>query len=161
MDLSSRASVTNRSVPACTVIPVLAYDDVGQAVNWLCDFFGFTVRLRIGTHRAQLMIGDGAVIVSERPADRSVGSSDSRSLRSQDANGESHSVLVQVSDVDRHYEHARQRGAYILNPPTDYPYGERQYSVEDPGGHRWTFSQSITDVDPAEWGGRVAGSGER
>ena len=21
------------------------------------------------------------------------------------------------------------------------------------GGHRWTFSQSIADVDPAEWGG--------
>ena len=25
--------------------------------------------------------------------------------------------------------------------------------AEDPGGHHWTFSQSIADVDPAEWGG--------
>jgi len=39
-----------------------------------------------------------------------------------------------------------------LAPPTDYPYGERQYSAEDLGGHRWTFSQSIADVDPASWG---------
>jgi len=25
----------------------------------------------------------------------------------------------------------------------------------DPGGHRWTFSQSIADVDPADWGGTL------
>ena len=42
-------------------------------------------------------------------------------------------------------------------PPTDFPYGERQYSVEDPGGHRWTFSQSIADVDPRTWGGEPRG----
>jgi hypothetical protein len=27
-----------------------------------------------------------------------------------------------------------------------------QYSAEDLGGHRWTFSQSIADVDPGSWG---------
>jgi uncharacterized glyoxalase superfamily protein PhnB len=48
---------------------------------------------------------------------------------------------------------AARNGAHILSPPTDYPYGERQYSAEDLGGHRWTFSQSIADVDPASWGG--------
>jgi hypothetical protein len=32
-------------------------------------------------------------------------------------------------------------------------YGERQYTCEDPGGHRWTFSQSIADLEPEEWGG--------
>jgi len=34
-------------------------------------------------------------------------------------------------------------------PPTAYPYGERQYTAEESAGHRWTFSQSIGDVDPA------------
>jgi uncharacterized glyoxalase superfamily protein PhnB len=43
----------------------------------------------------------------------------------------------------------------ILSPPADYPYGERQYSVEDLGGRRWTFSQSIADSDPASWGGEL------
>lgn len=43
--------------------------------------------------------------------------------------------------------------ARILHPPTDYPYGERQYEVEDLAGHRWTFSQTIADVAPEEWGG--------
>jgi uncharacterized glyoxalase superfamily protein PhnB len=127
--------VRNRSVPEATVIPELAYADVAGASDWLCGAFGFEVRLRIGDHRVQLILGDGAVIVTElgeRPG--------------------SSTVLVRVEDADAHHERAAQAGATILNPPTDYPYGERQYSAEDPGGHRWTFSQSIADVDPTSWG---------
>ena len=37
--------------------------------------------------------------------------------------------------------------------PSDFPYGERQYNVQDLAGHFWTFTQSIADVDPKEWGG--------
>lgn len=61
-----------------------------------------------------------------------------------------HSVMVQVEGVDAHHDHARNCGARILNSPRDYPYGGRQYSVEDLGGHRWTFSQSLADVVPEE-----------
>jgi uncharacterized glyoxalase superfamily protein PhnB len=61
--------------------------------------------------------------------------------------------MVRVDDVNTHHEHARERGARILHPPTDYPYGERQYTAEDLGGHHWSFSQSIADVAPEEWGG--------
>jgi uncharacterized glyoxalase superfamily protein PhnB len=60
-----------------------------------------------------------------------------------------------VEDADRHYEQAVSHGARIHSPPTDFPYGERQYNAEDIGGHRWTFSQSIADVDPASWGGEL------
>jgi uncharacterized glyoxalase superfamily protein PhnB len=65
------------------------------------------------------------------------------------------SVLVRVENADSHHERAASHGARILRPPTDYPYGERQYTAEDLGGHRWTFSQSIADVDPASWGGTL------
>jgi uncharacterized glyoxalase superfamily protein PhnB len=39
--------LVNRSMPRCTVIPELAYPDVGEAIDWLCNAFGFTLRLRI------------------------------------------------------------------------------------------------------------------
>jgi uncharacterized glyoxalase superfamily protein PhnB len=68
----------------------------------------------------------------------------------------SHGVLVKVEDVDAHHEHAREHGARILSPPTDYPYGERQYSVEDLAGHHWTFTQAIADLAPEDWGGTSA-----
>ena len=67
--------------------------------------------------------------------------------------GRAHSVVVRVEDINRHHDHATQRGAVILRPPADYPYGERQYTAQDLAGHSWTFSQSIVDVAPEEWGG--------
>jgi len=58
-----------------------------------------------------------------------------------------------VADDNAHHQFGEQRGARILQPPESFPFGERQYSVEDIGGYRWTFSQSISDAEPAEWGG--------
>ena len=61
----------NRSIPAATVIPVLIYPDVREAVAWLSAAFGFVERVRIGeTHRAQLRIGDGGLIVGDVHGDR-------------------------------------------------------------------------------------------
>lgn len=134
---------TNRSIPRSTVIPEVPYPDVGEAITWLCDAFGFTLRIRIGNHRAQLNVGDGAVVLTERH--RGAGSVPGIS-----------SVLVRVEDVDRHHERAKQHGAGILQAPADHPYGERQYTAEDPAGHRWTFSQTIADVRPEDWGGTSA-----
>ena len=59
---------SNRSIPDATVIPVPAYPDVNQAAAWLCAVFGFSVRLRIGDHRVQLNVGDGALTVREMRA---------------------------------------------------------------------------------------------
>jgi uncharacterized glyoxalase superfamily protein PhnB len=128
----------NRSMPASTVIPVLGYPDVSQAVDWLCNAFGFTLRLRIGDHRAQLNVGDGAVVV--------------RGQQAKDPR-ECQSVVVRVNDVDAHHKRALQSGARVLHAPATHAYGERQYSVEDCDGNQWTFSQSVSDVDPKEWGG--------
>jgi len=63
---------------------------------------------------------------------------------------------VKVDDVNAHHERARKQGAVITRPPADYPYGERQYSVEDLAGHRWTFTQAIADLLPEDWGGTSA-----
>jgi hypothetical protein len=64
--------------------------------------------------------------------------------------------MVRVVDFDVHHERALARGAHVLNAPTDYPYGERQYSIEDLAGRIWTFSQSVADVAPEDWGGVFA-----
>jgi uncharacterized glyoxalase superfamily protein PhnB len=141
----------NRSMPACTVIPELGYPDVARAVAWLCAAFGFTVRLTIADHRAQLNVGDGAIVVTRAdPHDETHAAALLRSMQA------THAVMVRVADVDAHHAQARAAGAAILGEPADQPYGERQYTTRDPGGHLWTFSQSIADVAPEEWGGRMA-----
>ena len=135
----------NRSIPSAVVIPVLIYPDVRAAVAWLTAAFGFAERLQIGeSHRSQVDVGDGGAVI--------VG--DVRSDRRPPRPGEvTHSVMVRVDDANGHYERARAHGAEILMEPTDFEYGERQYAAADLAGHRWTFSETLADVDPADWGG--------
>ena len=51
--------LSNRSGPPSAVTPELVYEDVGEAVSWLCRVFGFSVRWQAGDHRAQLYAGGG------------------------------------------------------------------------------------------------------
>jgi uncharacterized glyoxalase superfamily protein PhnB len=134
--------LVNRSMPRATVIPVLAYPNLGEAIEWLCKAFDFCLRLRIGNHRAQLNVGDGAIVLVEQ-----------LSIKGSQPGELGDSVVVRVADVDGHCERARQRGARIVQAPADHQYGERQYVAEDFAGRYWTFSQSIADVAPEEWGG--------
>ena len=127
----------NCSMPPGPVIPELPYADVPAAARWLCHAFGFTERLRIGSHRIQLHIGTGSMVVVEGP-----GPTGCR-------------VMVPVADVDAHHARALAAGARIISEPVTHPFGERQYSALDVGDHRWTFSQSVADSDPASWGGEL------
>lgn len=133
----------NRSIPDASVMPVLSYEDPVAAAEWLARAFGFRIRLRIGSHRIQLTFGDGAIVATEQ------------AWTGSETASSGHSLLVRVDDAARHHATALAGGARILQPPTDQPYGERQYTAEDLGGHRWTFSETIADVDPADWGGEA------
>ena len=133
----------NRSIPDAGVIPELAYRDVDGAVRFLCTAFGFKERLRIGDHRVQLLTGNGAVVVMDS----------SREL--PEARPSGHGVLIRVNDVDAHHARAAAAGASITASPQTHPFGEKQYSVRDPEGHSWTFSETVSDVDPATWGGEL------
>lgn len=139
---------TNRSVPFGPVIPELAYPDVSAAVDWLVEVLGFVERVRIGPgHRAQLSFGEGSLIV----ADVSHG-------RVAPAAGEaSQSVMLRVQDVASLCERVRKSGGTIVQEPQDFPYGERQCTILDPAGHRWTLTQTLRDVAPEDWGGRALG----
>jgi uncharacterized glyoxalase superfamily protein PhnB len=142
--------IVNQSAPAATVVPVLVYQDVGKAIEWLAAAFGFAERLRAehggGISHAQLVVGDGAIMIGRQGGEY-------RAPRP----GEVHQyVHVTVDNVDAHFERAKRSGARIVSPPHDQPFGERQYTVDDPEGHRWTFSQHVRDVPPRDWGAKLA-----
>jgi uncharacterized glyoxalase superfamily protein PhnB len=67
--------------------------------------------------------------------------------------------MVRVDDASAHCERAREHGARIVMEPTDFEYGERQYTAEDLAGHQWTFSETLADVAPEEWGGTSVAAG--
>jgi uncharacterized glyoxalase superfamily protein PhnB len=142
--------IRNRSVPPGPVIPFLYYEDVPHAIEWLCGAFGFSERLRTpaepdgSIHLAQLNAGEGSVMLRTLPPGGA-----SRPGRPPQ------SILVRIEDADAHCKCARDYGARIVGEPRSAEFGERQYSVEDLAGNYWTFSQTIADVDPHDWGAEV------
>ena len=143
--------IANQSSPRAAVVPILIYPDVVAAIDWLCEAFGFRERLRAAGRdgvvgHAQLLAGAGDIMIGRAGGPFKVPSPE----------GVNQYVLVAVANLDKHFEHAKARGAKILQPPEDMPFGVRHYTAGDPAGHWWTFSQTIADVHPSAWGATLA-----
>ncbi len=122
------------------------YENPARAIDWLCEAFGFEVRIRIEgpggrIEHSELTYGGGVVMVGQagarpdRPhcvSPRSLGGANTQSLS------------VSVDDVDAHCERARAAGAVIRQEPRTDDYGDdygahRSYEAVDPEGHHWWF----------------------
>lgn len=140
----------NRSAPPATVTPILVYDDVGQAIEFLCRAFGFTERLRAeyggSVSHAQLDVAECSIMLGRQGGP----------YRTPPGDTVSAYVLVDVEDVDKHFAHAKAHGADIVSEPKNMPFGERAYTTRDHAGHWWTFSQHVADVAPEQWGAKLA-----
>jgi uncharacterized glyoxalase superfamily protein PhnB len=140
--------IANQSAPTTAVVPILIYNDVPKAIDWLCAAFGFRERLRAADRggivgHAQLNVGDGGAIMIGRAG------GPFKAMQP----GETHQyVLVNVENVDEHFDRATTAGAGIIQAPEDMPFGVRHCTVTDHEGHWWTFSQNIADVHPSKWG---------
>lgn len=141
--------IPNRSSPTATVVPILVYEDVGKALDFLTRAFGFKERLRAeyggSINHAQMDIGEGAIIIGKQGGPFKVPAGDTVSQYAH----------INVENLDQHFATAKAAGAVILKGPQEMPFGVRQYTAKDIGGHWWTFSQNVRDVDPSEWGAKV------
>jgi len=139
----------NRSVPVDTILPHVTYKDLPAAIAWLADAFGFIEHFRYGdpVSGVQLHLGEAWVMVSSggegyrNPAELGFGTQ---------------MLTIFVEDVETHFARTKDSGARIVEALHETVYGELQYGVEDPEGHRWLFSRHARDVDPAAWGATVS-----
>jgi uncharacterized glyoxalase superfamily protein PhnB len=132
-------------------MPHLLYENVGQALTWLSEAFGFSEHYRYvgpdgSVSNAQMYLGNAWIMLGSS----SPGDPVARGGRPPQ------SPVVFVTDVDAHFERARRAGAKIIAAPADSLFGERQYGAEDVEGHHWYFSQHVRDVSPEEWGAVLA-----
>jgi MerR family transcriptional regulator, thiopeptide resistance regulator len=123
------------------IIPLLAYQDIPAAHDFLVRAFGFASG---GVHRTpegravhgEVRAGNATIWLHQVIAERHLDSP----LAVDVANS---GLVVQVDDVDAHYRHARAAGAQIDSEPVDQPYGQREYGVRDLEGHRWWFTAPV------------------
>ena len=140
--------MTNRSVPAMSVLPHLIYRDAVEACEWLKSVFGFAEHYRYGdpVSGIQMYLGSAYIMLSgprqrrESPAALGYGTQ---------------MLTIFVADVDAHFQSTKRSGAKIWEELQETIYGERQYGVEDLDGHQWIFSQHARDISPDEWGATI------
>ena len=133
-----------------TVVPMLAYEDGPAAMDWLSRAFGFRERRRWlddqgRLSHGELEVGGDGLVMLAMPTTRY---ESPRHHREHCAEAAAWSevpyvidgVLVEVADVDAHFERARDAGSRILSEPADQEGGFRHYRAEDLEGHRWMFS---------------------
>ena len=133
---------TTTSTATSAVIPVLVYEDLEAAHDYLVGTFGFTSG---GLHRDD----SGTVVHAEvRSGDAPIWLhrvTEEFELASPRHAARSHGGLsVLVPDVDAHYARSVAAGARIDGEPTDQDYGLREYGTRDPENHRWWFSSPIS-----------------
>jgi len=113
-------------------IAVLPYADIRAAHDFLVEVVGLESgglyeqdgavvhgEVCAGTHRFWLHAASGPLTTPAASGSRTGG------------------VVLQVRDVDAHFERAKAAGATILREPTDEDYGQREYGLRDPEGHDW------------------------
>ncbi len=132
--------------------PMLSYEDVATAADWLCSAFGFeeTGRFENGgrvTH-VSLAAGDGVVMLGwpgphyRSPRSHRETCDDARRWLERPFVVDG--VYVRVRDIDAHHARANAAGATILSGIEDNPaVGQRQYRADDLEGHRWMFAEPL------------------
>jgi uncharacterized glyoxalase superfamily protein PhnB len=129
------------------------YREASKMIDWLCDAFGFEVRLKVEgddgrIEHSELTFGEGLVMVGQESAALRFGIYMKSPLSIDQTNTQG--LMVYVDDVDAHCAQARAAGAKIVEQPAVHDYGEeywadRSYGAIDPEGHLWWFTQRIRD----------------
>jgi uncharacterized glyoxalase superfamily protein PhnB len=131
------------------------YQDAAKAIDWLCDAFGFEVRLKVEgeggrIEHSELTYGGGLLMVAqESPGAERPWKAAMRSPKSLSGAG-TQSLMFFVDDAAAHCAHARSRGAKIVEDLALHDYGtdywaDRSYGALDPEGHFWWVTERVRD----------------
>ena len=127
-----------------SIIPCLNYKNATNAIEWLCNAFGFQKHLIVPN-------ADGKIIHAELTLDNimiMVGSSDSGTEFSKlikhpsDIGGfqtQCPYIILDDKEIDEHYKTAKKNGAKIIVELKEEDYEGKNYSCYDLEGHLWSF----------------------
>lgn len=122
-----------------TLTPYIAVADGRRAIDWYVDVFqgerrGDPYVMPDGSiGHAEVGIGDSVLMLSEPSSEVPV-------RQPVPGGPHSHTLHIQVDDVDATVRRAVGQGAAVEREPVDEPYG-RVAVIIDPFGHRWLLNQ--------------------
>jgi predicted enzyme related to lactoylglutathione lyase len=113
-----------------TCRPNLEVADLRPATAFLRDVLGFTVEVEEEAMGLVLLSRDAVGLALVRAASPGV--------------NQTTAAYIGVTGVGDLYDHCQRRGATVVTPLTDHPWGLRDFVIEIPGGHRLAFGERIS-----------------
>ena len=107
--------------------PNLEVADLGPASAFLRDVLGFTVEVEEEAMGLVLLNRDAVGLALVRAARPGV--------------NQTTAAYIAVTGVQDLYDHCQRRGATVVTPLTDHPWGLRDFVIEIPGGHRLALGE--------------------
>ena len=121
---------TPAGISLCAAATVFVVRDVLKSVEHYRDVLGF---------RAEFTYGQPTFYAGVERDNVTIHLQSASETTRQPGHG---AVNVFVTDVDGLYQELKSRGAKTLNEPKDYPYGMRDFDIEDPDGNRMCFGMA-------------------
>ena len=136
----------------------LFYREPAQAIAWLCDAFGFELRLKVEGEPGEIIYSElvygGALVSVGGSAKPGAPVEPGREFKARqtsplDTGGRvTQALCLFVDDADAHCAQARAHGATITSEPATHDYGDdywsdRSYGASDLEGHDWWFMHRV------------------
>ena len=137
-----------------SVTPYLIVKGAAAALDFYTKVFGATELFRMPgpdgrIGHAEIKIGDSPIMLADEHPEMDA-------LSPKSIGGTPVGIMIYVANADAIFNAAVAAGAKVLKPLQDQFYGDRNGTIEDPFGHKWTIATHIEDLTPEEIGRRAA-----
>lgn len=124
-----------------TVIPLRYVASVDAVRQYYLDRLGFEHMMGVVGKDGQLdfsiVVRDGAQLMLARPM-----------AAGGDTTGAALEIYVEVADVDAYHAELAGKGVTFADAPATQWWGDRNFSVIDPAGHKIWFWKTVAEVQP-------------
>jgi uncharacterized glyoxalase superfamily protein PhnB len=126
-----------------TLTPQLTIDGCDKAIEWYGKAFGAELQSRAPdpsgkkVWHAAMRIGNSVFFLNDTFPDMG-------------GHAQPASLWLYTDNVDQWFKRATDAGAKVMMPMADMFWGDRMGTVIDPFGNRWSISQRMKDMTPAE-----------
>jgi PhnB protein len=130
------------------ITPYLVVKGAAKAMDFYQKAFGAKEIMRFNqpdgrVGHAEMQVGDARFMLADEFPEMNI-------FSPQTLGGTSTYFLLYVEDVDAVFNRAVTAGARVDKPVQDQVYGDRNGTIVDPFGHKWTIATHIEDVSSEE-----------